>query len=623
MPTLFFYGTLSIPEILKRVLGREIDNLSFEPAVVKGHAVLFVQGQDYPAMITKSQAEQVSGFASDDESEGVQGVVVTGAWTDADLAALDEFEGDEYSRARCDPVELRNPSKAHSDATFYRYTAPLSQLSPEPWKLANFLRDASHRWIGPDKEYLDVDKKRAAGGFESLEISSNSNEYRATTGEKFGKELREKYWNFEPGWVNLNHGSYGSAPTPVVDSFLAIREKIDRAPDRFMRLEYEDKLVDLRERLADVVDCDSGDVVVVPSATMGVNVALAAMTHEWRKRDRLLYFDTSIYYACKTTLEHVVDTHRHLELSLLPVEFTYPISHAQVVAKTRRAIEDAERDGVKVRLALVDGISSNPGVVVPWEQLVALFKEKNVVSLVDAAHNIGQLPVSLRTVEPDFWISNCHKWLLAHRGCAVLYVNKRLQHLVHSIPISHYYKVRTRETASRWIEEFVWTQTLDWSPILSTLDALTFRRDVLGGEERITEYCHNLAVDGGERVANILGTRTMRNEKRQDGELIANMVNVLLPLPSHTPFGSGPPLEGDQLKRFWWTTLVEKYKTAVPIFAHAGLAWVRLSAQVYTDLDDFEHVGRALKEVCEAIERGDHHQLEPSDDGLTHAEQDE
>lgn len=50
---------------------------------------------------------------------------------------------------------------------------------------------------------------------------------------------------------------------------------------------------------------------------------------------------------------------------------------------------------------------------------------------------------------------------------------------------------------------------------------------------------------------------------------------------------------------------------------------MRLSAQVYTDLDDFEHVGRALKEVCEAIERGDHHQLEPSDDGLTHAEQDE
>ena len=87
-----------------------------------------------------------------------------------------------------------------------------------------------------------------------------------------------------------------------------------------------------------------------------------------------------LYHACKTTLEHVVDTHRHLELSLLPVEFTYPISHAQVVQKTRRAIEDAERDGVKVRLALVDGISSNPGVVVPWEKLVALFKEKNVVS---------------------------------------------------------------------------------------------------------------------------------------------------------------------------------------------------------------------------------------------------
>lgn len=58
------------------------------------HELTFDHTIDYPAMITKSQAEQVSGFASDDESEGVQGVVVTGAWTDADLAALDEFEGD-------------------------------------------------------------------------------------------------------------------------------------------------------------------------------------------------------------------------------------------------------------------------------------------------------------------------------------------------------------------------------------------------------------------------------------------------------------------------------------------------------------------------------------------------
>ncbi|GAA5967118.1 hypothetical protein JCM3765_001504, partial [Sporobolomyces pararoseus] len=175
-----------------------------------------------------------------------------------------------------------------------------------------------------------------------------------------------------------------------------------------------------------------------------------------------------------------------------------------------------------------------------------------------------------------------------------------------------------------------WTGTLDWSPILSTLSALEFRENVLGGEEKIRKYCHGLALKGGERVAEILGTRTMRNENIQkEGELVANMINVLLPLPSHLPFGNSPPLEsGDSLKTFWWKSLIENFKTAVPIFPHDGLPWVRLSSQVYLELKDFEFVGQALKKVCQAIERGEHLQT-PQEGGvgggieLTGAEEDE
>jgi hypothetical protein len=40
-------------------------------------------------------------------------------------------------------------------------------------------------------------------------------------------------------------------------------------------------------------------------------------------------------------------------------------------------------------------------------------------------------------------------------------------------------------------------------------------------------------------------------------------------------------------------------------------------------LDDFEYVGKALKEVCEAIERGEHLQDEKGRKELTGAEGDE
>ena len=176
-------------------------------------------------------------------------------------------------------------------------------------------------------------------------------------------------------------GSYGAAPLPVVSSFLSIRNEVDQAPDRYMRITYEPELIKLRTQLSQLVDCDLDDLVIVPSATMGVNCALQSMTNEWKKRDKLLYFETTVYQACKMTLQSIVDSHPHLDLSLLPVKFSYPISHEKVIELTRETIREAEADGVtKVRLALIDGISSNPGVIVPWEKLVELFKEKDVVS---------------------------------------------------------------------------------------------------------------------------------------------------------------------------------------------------------------------------------------------------
>ena len=53
--------------------------------------------------------------------------------------------------------------------------------------------------------------------------------------------------------------------------------------------------------------------------------------------------------------------------------------------------------------------------------------------------------------------------------------------------------------------------------------ALKFREWV-GGEEKINDYCHSLAIAGGKRMAELLGTRIMDNE---DFELTRNMVCII------------------------------------------------------------------------------------------------
>ncbi len=59
--------------------------------------------------------------------------------------------------------------------------------------------------------------------------------------------------------------------------------------------------------------------------------------------------------------------------------------------------------------------------------------------------------------------------------------------------------------------------------IHAVITALRFR-SWLGGEEKINEYCHKLAIAGGKRLAEVLGTRVMD----PDGSLTLNMVRCLL-----------------------------------------------------------------------------------------------
>lgn len=57
-------------------------------------------------------------------------------------------------------------------------------------------------------------------------------------------------------------------------------------------------------------------------------------------------------------------------------------------------------------VAVVDAIVANPGVRLPWKEMVAICKDAGVWSVVDAAHAIGQqVDINLSEAKPDFWVS--------------------------------------------------------------------------------------------------------------------------------------------------------------------------------------------------------------------------
>jgi len=139
------------------------------------------------------------------------------------------------------------------------------------------------------------------------------------------------------------------------------------------------------------------------------------------------------------------------------------------------------------------------------------------------------------------------------------------------------------------VGQFTWTGTHDPAPYLSIGPALDFR-EWLGGEVKINEYCRDLAIRGGKRLAEILGTEEM--DKTPNRELTLNMVNVKLPFPE-TP--------KDEVKsaidQFFRKKLLLEWNTFAPAFYHNNGWWVRCSAQVWNDMSDFEYLGKAYKDL--------------------------
>jgi selenocysteine lyase/cysteine desulfurase len=118
-------------------------------------------------------------------------------------------------------------------------------------------------------------------------------------------------------------------------------------------------------------------------------------------------------------------------------------------------------------------------------------------------------------------------------------------------------------------------------------------RKSLGGEEAIMEYCHELAVKGGEAAAKILGTEVMENAERS---LTVAMVNVRIPL-------KNPGLSDAQVINLFIDKLLYEHNCMAPVYKHNNIWYTRFSAQVYNDVSDFELVANAILAVCKELEQ--------------------
>ena len=214
--------------------------------------------------------------------------------------------------------------------------------------------------------------------------------------------------------VYLNTGTAGPLANVTQDA-LANRARFELETGRGTISTFTvlmDDLADLRGRLAELTGTKTDEIALTHHTTEGVNIVAHGM--RWNPGDQIV----------TTAAEHeggliplYVLRQRH-GVAIKVVEFSPDDTPGEVVAKLHRAI------GPRTRLLMFSHVTWNTGLRLPMEELAAMARAQDVLTLIDGAQSAGAIPLDLPASGVDFYAMPAQKWLCGPEGLGALYVRR-------------------------------------------------------------------------------------------------------------------------------------------------------------------------------------------------------
>ncbi|KXZ43603.1 hypothetical protein GPECTOR_85g333 [Gonium pectorale] len=436
----------------------------------------------------------------------------------------------------------------------------------------------------------------------------------------FGEPCRQLFMVDFNRWKFINHGAFGGVCNAAHQEANQWREHCEAQPLLFLDRRVPElfpQMVRVMREVADFIGSDPRDLVFVPNATTGLNVAIQAAG--LRPGDTMYMLNIG-YGSVKKMAQAASAAAAGRGAGTDPAagsggeapgginvvygEVTFPISGPQdIVDLVARTLPP------DTRLAVFDSVTSNTALRLPLRQLTALCKSRGVQVLIDGAHALGHCHLDLRrgrcggcddgaaedvdetseqqhqrvveeggiaaddaaaegsprggakasgadsgvdfdaasstrsdakvggagagaglqqadntgataaaestthctagiaastaaTVDdalcvPDYFVTNCHKWLCAPRGSALLWVSPARKAAVRPLVVSH-------GSGCGFTSDFIWDGCRDYAPYLATSSALALWRALRPA--RVRRYMRSLLVEAVTLLAGRWGT---------------------------------------------------------------------------------------------------------------------
>ncbi len=357
----------------------------------------------------------------------------------------------------------------------------------------------------------------------------------------------------------LNHGSFGACPKPVFEAYQRWQLELERQPVNFIGRRLDALLDNARAALAKYINGVPDNLIFVPNATSGVNVAARSLPLQ--PGDEILTTDHE-YGACSYTWQHNCErTGARYVVRPMPAPFT-----------TAEAFVDYFWQGVtpRTRVIYMSHISSPTALVFPVEEICRRAREAGIISVIDGAHAPGQIPLDMERIGADFYTGNCHKWMCAPKGSGFLYVRPEYQWPIEPLIISWGWT-----DDSNFIRRNQWQGTRDPAAYLAVPAAIDWLQ--ANDWASVRASCHAIGVDLREQIADWADQPQLAPESWFSQVFSAPL----------------PPCDVTAVSQ----RLYNEYNIEVPVLTWNDRPFVRVSIQGYNTREDGQKLFSALQEI--------------------------
>ena len=376
----------------------------------------------------------------------------------------------------------------------------------------------------------------------------------ATIPPEFGIDMKHAFFPYLQSNY-LAHGSYGAASLLAIKVSQDWQNEMECNPSDFYHNVLFDYLVRSIRHLSTYLDnTNPMDLMLVKN----VEVGLQSVLRSFPEHSNFLCFEIS-YGAVKTSLEAIAKKNGH---HLYQIPLSFPISKDSIINDLGIFLDKDISVSKSIALCVLEHISSPTAILFPIKELSAILKKHNIAVLVDGAHAIGQIELSLDDLKVDFYTSNLHKWFCSPRGCAFLFVSSKYHECISPLLISWGWKYPIQS-------KFIWQGTDDCSAYLTIPLMIKFLKwlpNPMKRNHEIADWC-------GRMLSSIWKTEQLVPEN-----MIGSMAVVQIPECYEDCSDKEYAALIYQVKKV--------HRIEVPSFEFRGKRWIRVSIHIYNTKEE-------------------------------------